>query len=88
MEPKLDQIIYWLEANRTAVLVEYFDGLGKLRQETFNFTTLDPETAMRKTADILIDKGVLGSGRVRRKSGNNLSRDDILENKIKIWLAD
>ncbi|MER3554824.1 MAG: hypothetical protein C4331_10885 [Meiothermus sp.] len=72
MQPRLDQVIFWAENGRVAVLVEYFDTLGKLRSETFHRPTQDFAKALGDVALTLAERGLQGPGRVRRRQGSAL----------------
>ncbi len=73
VQPRLDQVIFWLEGGRIIVQVDYFDGLGKLRKELFHRPTLSPEQALEQVALELLDRGIGGKARVCKKQGNSLT---------------
>jgi hypothetical protein len=73
MQSRLDQVIVWAENGRVAVLVEYFDFLGKLRSETFYLPTRDFAQALGDVARVLGGRGVAGPGRVRKRVGSQLT---------------
>lgn len=69
---RLDQVIFWLEAGRVVVQVDYFDALGKLRKELFHRPTGSPVHALEAVALELAERGIGGKARVRKKQGSNL----------------
>lgn len=73
MQSRLDQVIVWAENGRVAVLVEYFDFLGKLRRETFYPPTQGFAQALEDVARVLGGRGVVGPGRVRKRLGSQLT---------------
>lgn len=53
--------------------MDYFDALGKLRQERFHRPTKDPAEALEAVAQTLAQRGLGGNPRVRQKQGSNLT---------------
>ena len=82
MDLKLDQVIFWMEAGRVVVQVDYFDGLGRLRQEKFYPHQKRVSDALKQVAEQLSDKGVGGTGRVRERKGSSLTRRLELEREF------
>lgn len=85
MEPRLDQVLVWLEQGRAVVRVEYFDALGRLRHQTFYRPTGDLGQALEEVAYLLAEQGIEGQPRVRRKQGDRL----LLERQLqaRFWNA-
>ena len=73
MPGRLDQVLYWLVQGRVVVQVEYYDALGKLRKEVFHRPTADFGEALEAVAYELVERGLEGSPRVRKRQGNSLT---------------
>lgn len=87
MNLKLDQVIFWTEAGWIVVQVDYFDGLGRLRQEKFYPYQKKVADALKQVAGQLADKEVKGTGRVRERKGSSLTRRLELEREFLRALA-
>ncbi|GIW35712.1 hypothetical protein [Meiothermus sp.] len=85
MQPRLDQVLVWLEQGRAVVQVEHFDALGKLRREVFHRPTRDLGKALEEVAHALGERGLQGRPRVRLKQGNALATDLKLQERF--WKA-
>jgi hypothetical protein len=85
VEPRLDQVLAWLEQGRAVVQVEYFDALGKLRRQTFHRPTRDVGRALEEVAQLLAGEGIKGRPRVRLKQGSALRVEPGLQQRF--WKA-
>jgi len=64
------------------VQVDYFDALGRLRQEKFYPASRAPALALKQVAHQLAERGVRGRGRLRQRGGSSLTPRPELEREF------
>lgn len=70
------------------VQVDYFDQLGRLKQEKFYPSSREISSALIQVAGQLAERGVGGTGRLRERKGSRLTRRLELEQAFLKVLAE